>query len=54
MIRTMIGLVDRGFLGANIVRPDWIAGALSTFSDEAATSEEIDKSWKVVIQELDR
>jgi|GEM_PF-3448242 len=51
MIVAMIGCVDRCLFGANIVRPDWGAEAFRAFGNEAATGEEIYKSWQVGIQD---
>ena len=51
MIVSVVGSVDCRLLGANIVRPDWLAEAFSAFGDKAATSKEIYKSWQVGIQD---
>ena len=54
MIVSVVGSVDCRLLGANIVRPDWLAEAFSAFGDKAATSKEIHESWRFQIQEANR
>lgn len=51
---TVIGRVDGGLLGTDVVRPDGFARALCAFSDEATTGEEVEEGWQVGIQNFNR
>ena len=47
----VIGCIDCCFLGANVVGPDRGTGRFCTFGDKPTTSEKVDKSWRVLIQD---
>ena len=49
---TVIGRVDGGLLGTDVVRPNGFARALCAFSDETTTGKEVEKGWQIEIQDF--